>query len=146
MELEREDLAGKTGTTNEVRDSWFCGYQKDMVAVAWMGFDDFSPLGKGEPGGRAGLGMWVEFMREALADKPQALLDVPPGMIEVRISEKRGTLTDSTGAGTMTEWIREENQFSLAGPAPVHYASERAVSGGGSGPSVSAPRVIDELF
>jgi penicillin-binding protein 1A len=54
LELKREDIAGKTGTTNEVRDSWFCGYQKDLVAVSWMGFDDFSPLGKGETGGQAG--------------------------------------------------------------------------------------------
>jgi len=64
--LGRKDLASKTGTTNEVRDSWFCGFQKDMVTVDWMGYDKFRPLGKRETGGQAGLGMWVDFMHQAL--------------------------------------------------------------------------------
>jgi len=153
LELERDDLAGKTGTTNDVRDSWFCGYQKDLVAIAWMGFDNFSPLGKGETGGQAGLGMWVDFMREALADKPEAILDVPEGMVEVRISKNSGALTTSTGKNTQVEWIREEYEFALAGPVPVRY------TGGGSKAKSSkksskkrvrrarsAPRVIDDLF
>jgi penicillin-binding protein 1A len=140
LKLEREDIAGKTGTTNDVRDSWFCGYQKDLVAISWMGFDDFFPLGKGETGGQAGLGMWVEFMGEALKDKPQAVLEVPEGMVEVRIDKKRGTPTSATGSSTMVEWIRQEYEFALQGPVPVHYASERRAIG------ARAPRVIDELF
>jgi penicillin-binding protein 1A len=144
LQLERDDVAGKTGTTNEVRDSWFCGYQKDLVAVAWMGFDDFSPLGKGETGGQAALGMWVDFMGEALADKPPAVLDVPEGMVEVRISKTTGSRTSSTGGNTLVEWIREEYELALAGPAPVRY------TGGGGDASRTraraAPRVIDELF
>ncbi|MGA7979660.1 MAG: penicillin-binding protein 1A [Chromatiaceae bacterium] len=139
LQLGRSDLAGKTGTTNDVRDSWFCGYQKDLVAVSWMGFDDFAPLGRGETGGQAGLGMWVSFMRDALKDKPEAILDVPEGMVEVRVDKRRGTLTSATGSNTVTEWVREEYQQSLGGPEPVQYA------GDGYGPS-SAPRVIDELF
>jgi penicillin-binding protein 1A len=146
LQLGRDDLAGKTGTTNEVRDSWFCGYQKDLVAVAWMGFDDFSPLGKGETGGQAALGMWVDFMREALAEKPQAVLEVPEGMVEVRISKTTGSRTSATGNGTLVEWIRQEYELALAGPVPVRY------TGGGGGGSraearaPAAPRVIDELF
>jgi penicillin-binding protein 1A len=144
LQLERDDLAGKTGTTNEVRDSWFCGYQKDLVAVAWMGFDDFSPLGKGETGGQAALGLWVDFMREALADRPQAVLDVPEGMVEVRVSKQTGRRTSSTGSGSLVEWIRQEYELALAGPAPVRYT---AGGGGGAKPvATSAPRVIDELF
>jgi penicillin-binding protein 1A len=141
LELEREDIAGKTGTTNDVRDSWFCGYQKDLVTIAWMGFDDFSPLGKGETGGQAGLGMWVHFMRQALKDKPQAILNVPPGMVEVRIDKTRGTPTQSTGDNTMVEWIREEYELMILGPEPVRYASDRQAPTG-----ASAPRVMDELF
>jgi penicillin-binding protein 1A len=145
LQLEREDIAGKTGTTNEVRDSWFCGYQKDLVAVAWMGFDDFSPLGKGETGGQAALGMWVDFMREALAEKPQAVLEVPEGMVEVRISKTTGRPTSSKGRGSLVEWIRQEYELALAGPVPVRY------TGGGGGARKqqrvrTAPRVIDELF
>jgi penicillin-binding protein 1A len=110
-----------------------------LVAVSWMGFDDFAPLGRGETGGQAGLGMWVNFMRDALKDNPEAILDVPDGMVEVRVDKRRGTLTSATGSNTVTEWVREEYQQSLGGPEPVQYA------GDGYGPS-SAPRVIDELF
>jgi penicillin-binding protein 1A len=142
--LEREDIAGKTGTTNDVRDSWFCGYQKDLVTVAWMGFDDFSPLGKGETGGQAGLGMWVDFMRQALTGKPQAILDVPEGMIELRIDKRRGTPTKSKGSHTIVEWIREEYELMTLGPEPVRYASERKARRAPR--PASAPRVLDELF
>jgi penicillin-binding protein 1A len=141
LALEREDIAGKTGTTNDVRDSWFCGYQKDLVTIAWMGFDDFSPLGKGETGGQAGLGMWVDFMRQSLKDRPQAMLDIPPGMVDVRIDKTRGIPTQSTGDNTMVEWIREEYELMILGPEPVRYASDRKAPTG-----ASAPRVMDELF
>jgi len=143
LQLEREDIAGKTGTTNDVRDSWFCGFQKDFVTVAWMGFDEFHPLGRGETGGRAGLGMWVDFMREALKDKPQAILDPPEGMVEVRISKGSGQRSNS---GELVEWIREEYADALQGPAPVAYTGERRGKRGGGGVKTRAPRVIDELF
>jgi penicillin-binding protein 1A len=96
-----------------------------------MGFDEFHPLGRGETGGQAGLGMWVAFMREALKDKPQAILDPPEGMV------KKGK-----------EWIRDEYVNALQGPKPVGYA--RRGSGGkkkaSRGVKRRAPRVIDELF
>jgi penicillin-binding protein 1A len=138
LQLGRSDLAGKTGTTNDVRDSWFCGYQKDLVTVSWMGYDDFSPLGRGETGGQAGLGMWVDFMRVALKDKPEAQLDVPSGMVEVRVDKRHGTPTTATGSDTVTEWVREEYQHALGGPQPIHVTAGYAPS--------SAPRMIDELF
>ena len=141
MKLERDDLAGKTGTTNDVRDSWFCGFQKDLVTVAWMGYDEFHPLGRGETGGQAALGMWVDFMGEALEGRPQAILDPPLGMVEVRIAKGSGRRSQSGG---LVEWVREEYADALQGPRPVAYA------GGGSGGPGSikrrAPRVIDELF
>jgi penicillin-binding protein 1A len=144
LKLEREDIAGKTGTTNDVRDSWFCGFQKDFVTIAWMGFDEFHPLGKGETGGQAGLGMWVDFMRKALKDKPQAILEPPEGMVEVSISKSSGRRTKGGG---LVEWIREEYVDALQGPKPVAYVG----SGGGGGKGRAtvkrrAPRVIDELF
>ena len=139
LELKRSDIAGKTGTTNEVRDSWFCGYQKDLVTVAWMGFDDFSPLGKGETGGQAALGMWVDFMREALVGKPEAALDVPQGMVEVRVNKKSGRPTRSTGSHTLVEWVPEELASAVEGPEPVRVVQERPKA-----PAV--PRVMDELF
>lgn len=143
LELKREDIAGKTGTTNDVRDSWFCGFQKDFVTVTWMGFDEFHPLGRGETGGQAGLGMWVKFMREALKDKPQAILDPPEGMVEVRISKGSGRQSRSGG---LSEWIREEYVDALQGPKPVGYVGTARRGGSGGGVKRRAPRVIDELF
>ena len=162
LELKRGDLAGKTGTTNEVRDSWFCGYQKDLVAVSWMGFDDFSPLGKGETGGQAALGLWVDFMGQALAGKPEAGLEVPAGLVEVRVAKADGRLTDSKGKSSLAEWVRAEEAQSPEGPAtttetpateeylvedPGYYERPSTRSGSGSGGEPSgAPRPIDDLF
>jgi len=119
LALDRTDIAGKTGTTNDVRDSWFCGYQKDFVTVAWMGFDDFSRLGKSETGGHAGLGMWMDFMKDALKDKPNAVLPVPDGMVTIYVDKGRGTETKSKGAGAQQETVREELRLTLLGPEPV---------------------------
>ncbi len=127
--LERPDIAGKTGTTNDSRDSWFVGYQPELVAAVWMGMDDNRPLGNREWGGTAALGVWVDFMREALADLPVATIKRPEGMVEVRLAEG------------VTEVVSVEYQNQLGGPRPVAPAS-----GGGRTPRPSAPRVIDELF
>jgi penicillin-binding protein 1A len=145
--LGRSDIMGKTGTTNDVRDSWFCGYQAELVAVSWMGFDAFHKLGRGEEGGRAALGMWTDFMETALKDKPVARLDMPPGMVRVRIDGNRGTVTKSTGA--MTEEVMEEYQLMLLGPEPVQFAgsgSSRPKSKTKAAPARSAPKVVDDLF
>ncbi len=151
MELKRGDIAGKTGTTNEVRDSWFCGYQKELVAVAWMGFDDFSPLGKGETGGQAALGLWVDFMGEALAGKPEATLEVPAGLVEVRVAKSDGRLTQKAGAASLQEWVRHEDALSPEGPPPASDTTEIVTDEGGydarpRASSSGAPRLIDDLF
>ena len=152
LELKREDIAGKTGTTNEVRDSWFCGYQKDLVAVAWMGFDDFSPLGKGETGGQAALGLWVDFMGQALAGKPEATLEVPAGLTEVRVAKSDGRLTRKKGDASLPEWVRQEDAQAPEGPAPTGETQEFVTEDPGyyerpkkAAPS-GAPRLIDDLF
>ncbi|MFZ1574363.1 MAG: penicillin-binding protein 1A [Chromatiaceae bacterium] len=151
LELKREDIAGKTGTTNEVRDSWFCGYQKDLVAVSWMGFDDFSPLGKGETGGQAALGLWVDFMGQALAGKPEATLEVPAGLTEVRVAKSDGRLTRKTGDASLPEWVRQEDAQTPEGPAPTGETQEFVTEDPGyyerRKPTPSgAPRLIDDLF
>lgn len=81
-DLGRSDLAGKTGTTNEYRDAWFAGFNGSLVATAWMGFDNNDPLGRGESGGRAALPIWIDFMREALRDQPEAHIPRPDNLIE----------------------------------------------------------------
>ncbi len=75
--LGRSDLAGKTGTTNDQRDAWFNGFSPNHVAIAWVGFDNFKPLGHYETGGVAALPMWIEYMRTALKNTPVATFNPP---------------------------------------------------------------------
>lgn len=89
--LGRSDIAGKTGTTNDARDTWFAGYTPDLVAIAWMGFDQPRSLGRRETGGQAALPIWINFMEVALKDKPQRGWTMPPGIISVRIDPASGT-------------------------------------------------------
>ena len=70
--LERDDLAGKTGTTNGPRDAWFSGYNRDLVTTTWVGFDDYSLLGRREFGGTAALPIWIDYMRVALPPEEAA--------------------------------------------------------------------------
>lgn len=92
MGLGRDDLAGKTGTTNDQRDAWFSGFHPDLVATAWVGFDDFSPLGRLEFGAQAALPIWMHFMEQALADRPTYSGQLPDGLATVRINPETGRL------------------------------------------------------
>src|SRR3546814_8201016 len=73
MVLGRNDLAGKTGTTNDYRDAWFSGFGGGIVTTAWVGMDDFGSLGRGELGGPTALPAWIGFMRTALAERPEVI-------------------------------------------------------------------------
>ncbi|MET0027752.1 MAG: penicillin-binding protein 1A [Candidatus Thiodiazotropha sp.] len=88
--LNRTDIAGKTGTTNDQKDAWFNGFNEYLVATAWIGFDDVSPLGRGEVGGRAALPAWIDYMRVALNGIEQKTPEMPPGMITMRIDVDTG--------------------------------------------------------
>jgi penicillin-binding protein 1A len=90
LALGRNDLAGKTGTTNEARDTWFNGYNPDLVASVWVGFDQSKPLGEGEEGSRTAVPIWVDFMRVALARTPVRSWPMPEGLVQVRISPVTG--------------------------------------------------------
>ena len=79
--LKRKDLAGKTGTTNEYNDAWFCGYQMTVAACAWVGFDQPRKLGDKETGGAAALPIWIGYMNRALKDVPNLLPQAPPGLM-----------------------------------------------------------------
>jgi penicillin-binding protein 1A len=78
--LNRKDIAGKTGTTNDYGDAWFCGYTPAVVAVTWIGFPTPRNMGSGETGGTAALPMWINYMRSALANVPETFLPRPPGI------------------------------------------------------------------
>lgn len=79
-QLKRRDLAGKTGTTNDYVDAWFCGYQMTAVGCAWVGFDQPKNLGSRETGGTAALPIWVGYMAEALRNVPQQTPQQPQGL------------------------------------------------------------------
>lgn len=93
MELGRQDLAGKTGTTNEQRDAWFSGYNSELVTSVWVGFDNHDPLGRYEVGGKAALPIWVDYMRVALRDIEDAPIELPDGITQARINPETGLLT-----------------------------------------------------
>jgi penicillin-binding protein 1A len=92
LALHRSDISGKTGTTNEARDTWFNGFNRSIVATVWVGFDQERPLGEGEEGSRTAVPIWVNFMREALRGQADRARPLPPGLVTVRISPRTGTV------------------------------------------------------
>src|SRR3546814_9235462 len=90
--LDREDVAGKTGSTNDYRDAWFSGFGGGVVTTVWVGRDDFRSLGYREYGGRAALPIWIDYMRVALEDRPIATNEPPDGMVKVRSEEHTSEL------------------------------------------------------
>jgi penicillin-binding protein 1A len=106
--LGRGDLAGKTGTTNDLRDAWFAGFNGDLVSTVWVGFDDNSPLGPGETGAVAALPVWVEFIGAALQGRPERSVREPEGMITVRIDAETGRLASAASRRTLFETFTAE--------------------------------------
>ena len=106
--LERGDIGGKTGTTNGPMDAWFSGYSPDVVTTTWVGFDNYTPLGRREFGGTAALPIWINFMREALAEHPQVEQTLPEGIVSVRIDPETGLLASSRQSNAIFEYFREE--------------------------------------
>jgi len=106
--LDRQDIAGKTGTTNAHRDAWFNGYTPDIAASAWIGFDNFEPLGALETGGAAALPMWIEFMQTALKNLPESPLVVPDGIARVFIDPATGSLAPVDSKTGIWEYFQAE--------------------------------------
>jgi penicillin-binding protein 1A len=97
----RRPVAGKTGTTNDQGDAWFMGFSPDVVTGVWVGHDESRFLGWGETGSRAAAPIWVEFMREALAERPVRDFPVPESIVFARIDRKTGLLADSSSTDTV---------------------------------------------
>ena len=106
--LERGDLAGKTGTTNGPMDAWFSGYNRDVVTTTWVGFDNYTPLGRREFGGTAALPIWINYMKEALKNSPDEERVLPTGVVNVRIDPDTGMLAGSRQKDVIYEYFREE--------------------------------------
>jgi len=106
MQLGRQDLAGKTGTTNESVDAWFCGFNASEVAVAWIGFDQPRSLGNQETGAVAALPIWMAYMAKSLKGVPEAPLRTPDGVLVARINAETG-LRENDGGGVAEYFYAE---------------------------------------
>jgi len=116
-QLGRPDLAGKTGTTSNFIDAWFCGYQKDLVTIAWTGYDEPKSLGNNETGGRVALPIWIDYMNVALKGIPVAQYKIPNGVLATKINPVTGFRETS---GTMTEYFFNEQLPPLA-ETPIYF-------------------------
>ena len=107
--LRRDDIAGKTGTTNDGRDAWFSGFNGDIVTSVWSGFDNSSPLGRGEWGGSVSLPSWIDYMRYALNNTNPSYVTKPSTLVTVRIDPKTGERALPGQSDAIFEIFREKN-------------------------------------
>jgi len=124
--LHRSDLAGKTGTTNNQVDAWFSGFNSNIEATVWVGFDNLKPLK--EYGARAALPIWIQFMRVALEGTPEATMPQPPGIVTVRIDPHTGLLATPDSQDAKFEVFRKE--YAPQTVTPSASPSVGAPSGG----------------
>ena len=109
LAMGRNDLAGKTGTTNESKDSWFSGYNADYVTTVWAGFDQPESLGRTEYGGTVALPIWMSFMSVALKDKPEHLQPEPAGILSLRIDPRSGRAAAPGASDAYFEVFKNED-------------------------------------
>jgi penicillin-binding protein 1A len=127
--LGRSDLAGKTGTTNDAVDGWFAGYGADIVAVAWMGYDQPRSLGGREFGGTLALPIWTDYMRQALRGKPETRRPVPDGLVQVEGDWMYAEYANASADAVRSIGVEQPKSFweRLFGPraAPTEQEKER---------------------
>jgi len=107
--LKREDLAGKTGTTNEAADTWFNGFNPTIVTTVWVGFPDHTPLGRREYGSNNPLPIWIEYMQAALRDQPEQTASLPAGVVTMKIDPKTGEVATPTQRDAIFEYFLKEH-------------------------------------
>jgi penicillin-binding protein 1A len=132
LALGRSDIAGKTGTTNEAKDTWFNGFTRNLVATVWVGFDQERPLGESEEGARTALPIWIQFMREALQGVPEQRRSMPDGLVTLRISPESGTLVsaenpDGVAEMFMVDHLPSADQAGTVAQGPEGQASSEPI-------------------
>lgn len=138
MELNRNDLAGKTGTTNDQYDAWFAGFNADLVAVTWMGFDEPKALGNNETGAEAALPIWINYMSEALKGAAEHPPERPEGLVSVRIDPETGLLATPDHPNAIFEVFFAEN-------APTTFAEPKIITST-DGNRVESISIPEQLF
>lgn len=109
LSMKRGDIAGKTGTTNESKDSWFSGYNADLVTTVWAGFDQPESLGRNEYGGTVALPIWIDFMSAALKEKPEHVQPEPEGLLTLRIDPITGRAASPGSPNAYFELFKSED-------------------------------------
>ncbi|MCC5812808.1 MAG: penicillin-binding protein 1A [Ectothiorhodospiraceae bacterium] len=132
-QLGRDDLAGKTGTTNDLHDAWFAGYNAELVTTAWVGFDQARSMGPGETGARTALPMWLDYMGKALDGVPSGTTPRPSGMVTVRIDADSGLVTSADNPRAMFETFRQDQVPEQERSSDDRRGGSGSSSGGGSG-------------
>ncbi len=139
LRLKRNDLAGKTGTTNDQQDAWFSGFNHKLVTTTWVGFDQLGPLGRRETGAGAALPIWIDFMGTALDGVPQKILAQPDGLVTVRIDPESGLLASASQPGAVFETFRSQN-------VPRQSLVETSTSSGSTPTLTPESGVTEQLF
>ncbi len=122
LALNRSDIVGKTGTTNDQHDAWFAGYHPHVATVVWLGFDENKPLGRGEVGGVAALPIWIDYMRVALQDEPQIERPLPKDMVILKVDPRTGSIVDQdSGFGI-------EEAFHIDQVPGLEFSSRRSIN------------------
>ena len=107
--LKRDDIAGKTGTTNDAVSTWFSGFHEDLVTTVWVGTDDFSSLGENEYGSTIALPIWLDYMNEELNSLEIKEKNIPQGLSFVRVNKKTGKIDTLENDNTYFELFLDEN-------------------------------------
>ena len=112
-ELGRDDLRGKTGTTNGPQELWFSGFNKNIATTVFVGLDQPEPLGEREQGATVAVPIWIDFMREALKDEPETTMSRPDGIVDLLIDQNSGNPTTPGDTNAVFEYFRSENAPTL---------------------------------
>ncbi|MCB1757912.1 MAG: peptidase, partial [Gammaproteobacteria bacterium] len=145
--LNRKDIAGKTGTTNDQHDAWFSGFNSEVATSVWVGYDELEPLGAKETGGQAALPMWIDYMKVALDDMPEDTFTQPARMVTVRIDKKTGELTNGRNPESMFEIFTVERAPSAMLTSTSSDDKRKKPSQQGSGGfGKRAPEPQEQLF
>ncbi len=105
MSLNRNDLAGKTGTTNDYVDAWFTGFNSKIATTVWIGFDDPTSMGRGEAGSKAALPIWIDYMRVALEDVPEDSEEIPEFIEQGLVNRSTGERTTDEDPAAVSEYF-----------------------------------------
>jgi penicillin-binding protein 1A len=114
----KKPAAGKTGTTNDLRDAWFIGYTPNLVTGVWVGYDDRKSMNQGETGSRAANPIWLYFMTEAVKDRPSEDFPVPEGVVLEKIDPKTGLLPGPHTEKTLTQAFKAGQEPKESSPVP----------------------------